>query len=66
MLEKHVTDFLAYCKVAGFSKKSIESLSISLRELRAFKKPPRCLPSLAADCCAKLFPIFFFAAFPYR
>lgn len=36
MLEKHVTDFLAYCKVAGFSKKSIESLSISLRELSAF------------------------------
>jgi integrase/recombinase XerC len=36
MLEKHVTDFLTYCKVVGFSPKSIESLSISLRELSTF------------------------------
>jgi len=36
MLEKHVTDFLDYCKVTGFSSKSIESLTISLRELKAF------------------------------
>jgi hypothetical protein len=36
MLEKHVTDFLTYCKVVVFSPKSIESLSISLRELSTF------------------------------
>ena len=36
MLKKHITDFLAYCKVADFSTKSIESLGISLREFTAF------------------------------
>lgn len=36
MLKKYITDFLAYCKVVDFSAKSIESLSISLRELAAF------------------------------
>jgi integrase/recombinase XerC len=36
MLQKHITDFLAYCKVADFSAKSIESLGISLREFAAF------------------------------
>ena len=36
MLKKHTTDFLAYCKVADFSGKSIESLGISLREFTAF------------------------------
>lgn len=36
MLKKHTTDFLAYCKVADFSAKSIESLGISLREFTAY------------------------------
>jgi len=36
MLQTHITDFLSYCKVAGFSAKSIESLTVSLREFRAF------------------------------
>jgi integrase/recombinase XerC len=36
MLKKHITDFLAYCKVADFSAKSIESLGISLREFTAY------------------------------
>jgi integrase/recombinase XerC len=36
MLKTYITDFLAYCKVVDFSNKSIESLSISLRELTAF------------------------------
>jgi len=36
MLKKHTTDFLAYCKVADFSAKSIESLGISLREFIAY------------------------------
>ena len=35
MLKKHTTDFLAYCKVADFAAKSIESLGISLREFTA-------------------------------
>ncbi|MFZ5767039.1 MAG: tyrosine-type recombinase/integrase [Thermodesulfobacteriota bacterium] len=36
MLEKHATEFLDYCKVAGFSPKSRQSLEISLRELCVF------------------------------
>jgi len=36
MLEKYATEFLDYCKVAGFSPRSRESLEISLRELTAF------------------------------
>ena len=36
MLKPYITDFFAYCKVVDFSNKSIESLSISLRELTAF------------------------------
>jgi integrase/recombinase XerC len=36
MLKKHVTDFLNYCKVAGFSPRSRQSLEISLRELAAY------------------------------
>ncbi len=36
MLKTYITDFLAYCKVVDFSLKSIESLSISLRELAGF------------------------------
>lgn len=36
MLKKHTTDFLAYCKVADFSAKSIESLAASLRDFTAY------------------------------
>jgi len=36
MLQEYITDFISYCKVAGFSAKSIESLTISLREFRTF------------------------------
>jgi len=36
MLEKHATEFLDYCKVAGFSPRSVQSLEASLRELAAF------------------------------
>ena len=36
MLKKHATEFLDYCKVAGFSPRSRQSLEISLRELDAF------------------------------
>jgi len=36
MLEKHTTDFLAYCKVTDFSIKSIESLRLSLQEFIDF------------------------------
>ena len=32
MLQKHITDFLSYCKVVGFSAKSRESLTVSLRD----------------------------------
>jgi site-specific recombinase XerD len=36
MLQQHITDFLSYCKVAGFSPKSIQSLTISLRDFKSF------------------------------
>jgi len=36
MLEKHATEFLDYCKVAGFSPRSRQSPEISLRELAIF------------------------------
>ena len=36
MLKKQITDFLAYCKVVGFSQKSIQSLTTGLRELKTF------------------------------
>ena len=36
MLKIQATEFLAYCKVAGFSSKSRESLAASLREFDAF------------------------------
>jgi len=39
MLENQVTGFIADCKVAGFSAKSIESLSLSLREFMTFLQP---------------------------
>jgi integrase/recombinase XerC len=36
MLKKYATEFLDYCKVAGFSPRSRQSLEISLRELTAY------------------------------
>ena len=36
MLKAHANEFLDYCKVAGFSPRSRESLVITLRELVAF------------------------------
>jgi hypothetical protein len=36
MLKKQTTGFIDYCKVTDFSSKSIESLTISLREFSTF------------------------------
>lgn len=36
MLQVHITDFLSYCKVVGFSKKSTRSLARSLRDFDSF------------------------------
>lgn len=36
MLKKHITDFLAYCKVTDFSINSIQSLRASLQDFAAF------------------------------
>lgn len=36
MLHVHITDFLSYCKVVGFSIKSIESLTAGLRDFTGF------------------------------
>ena len=36
MLKIRATEFLAYCKVVGFSPKSCDSLAASLREFDAF------------------------------
>ena len=36
MLQAHITDFLSYCKVVGFSAKSIESLTAGLRDFTGF------------------------------
>lgn len=36
MLEKQVNGFTDYCKVSGFSDKSIESLSINLNKFKIF------------------------------
>jgi site-specific recombinase XerD len=36
MLQEYITDFISYCKVAGFSAKSIESLTASLRDFARF------------------------------
>lgn len=36
MLEKQVSGFISYCKVSGFSKKSLESLSLRLGEFNKF------------------------------
>ena len=38
MLEKQIKGFLAYCKVAGFKERSIETLSLRLNEFRRFLK----------------------------
>ncbi|MBU1054179.1 MAG: hypothetical protein KKC46_10160 [Proteobacteria bacterium] len=36
MLEEKINDFLTYCKVSNFSKKSIETFTIRLREFNSF------------------------------
>jgi len=41
MLTKHINGFLDYCKVSGFSGKSIQSLSTRLNEFNCFLKPYR-------------------------
>ena len=48
MLEKQITGFIDYCKVVGFSVKSIESLTISLREFSTF------IQSLEADALPEI------------
>jgi integrase/recombinase XerC len=41
MLEQKIKDFIAYCKVAGFKDKSIETLSLRLNEFDKFIKSKR-------------------------
>ncbi len=41
MLEKKINGFIEYCKVAGFSEKSIETLLIRIHELNNFLKSQR-------------------------
>ena len=41
MLEKQIKGFLAYCKVAGFKERSIETLSLRLNEFNKFLKSNR-------------------------
>lgn len=41
MLDVKINAFITYCKVAAFSKKSIESLTIRLNEFRIFLKSKR-------------------------
>ena len=36
MLEKQISGFIAYCKVSGFKNKSIESLSLRLKQFNCF------------------------------
>jgi len=36
MLEDQISGFIAYCKVSGFKKKSIESLSLRLKQFNRF------------------------------
>jgi len=36
MLQDHITDFISYCKVVGFSAKSIESLTAGLQDFAGF------------------------------
>jgi integrase/recombinase XerC len=41
MLEEKIKGFIAYCKVAGFKEKSIETLSLRLHEFNQFLKSKR-------------------------
>ncbi len=41
MLEKKINGFIAYCKVAGFREKSIETLLIRIYEFNKFLKSKR-------------------------
>ncbi len=41
MLESKINGFIDYCKVAGFSKKSVETFSIRLKEFNEFLKSKR-------------------------
>ena len=41
MLDKEIKGFIAYCKVAGFKQKSIETLSLRLNEFNQFLKSKR-------------------------
>ena len=41
MLEKQIKGFFAYCKVAGFKERSIETLSLRLNEFGKFLKSSR-------------------------
>lgn len=41
MLEKKINGFLAYCKVAGFKERSVETLSLRLNEFGNFLKSKR-------------------------
>ncbi len=41
MLDQKIKAFIAYCKVAGFTKKSIESLTLRLNEFRQFLRSKR-------------------------
>jgi len=52
MLTKHINGFIEYCKVSGFSGKSIQSLSTRLNEFNKFLKPYRIrhIFDFVADC----------------
>ena len=41
MLEQKIKGFIDYCKVAGFKEKSIETLSLRLKEFNQFLKSKR-------------------------
>ena len=41
MLENKINGFIDYCKVAGFSNKSIETFSIRLKDFNKFLKSKR-------------------------
>ena len=41
MLDEKIKGFIAYCKVAGFRDKSIETLSLRLNEFNRFLKSKR-------------------------
>ncbi len=50
MLDEEMRYFLEYCRIADFSKKSIESLSIRLNEFNKFLKTTTVIPLTDISC----------------